>query len=65
MELTYKINRSGNTWSADLSVYAALTSNPVDQLNGNAGPTEGIYIRSSFPMITLFPVTKHIIRLIS
>jgi hypothetical protein len=64
-ELTYKIYGSGNIWSANLSVYTTLTSNPVDQLNGNAGPTKGIYIRSSFPLITIFPVTKQIMRLIS
>lgn len=55
-ELTYKIYGSGNTWSANLSVYSTLTNNPVDQLNGNAGSTEGKDIRSSFPMITIFPV---------
>lgn len=64
-ELTYKSNGSGNSWCADHSAIAALTRNPVDQLNGNAGPTEGIDIRNGFPLITIFPVTKQIMRLIS
>ena len=64
-ELTDKGYGGGNIWSADLSAYATLTSNPVDQLNGYAGSREGIYIRHSFPVITFFPVTNQIMRLIS
>ena len=64
-ELTYESYGSGNIWSGDLSAYAILISNPVDQLNGYAGSTEGIYIRHSFPMITFFPVTNNnIMRLV-
>lgn len=57
-ELTYKGYGSGNIWSSDLPAYAILISNPVDQLTGYTGSTEGIYVRHSFPLVTFFPVTK-------
>lgn len=63
--LTYKSYGSGKVWLGNLPAHTNLTSNPINQLNGYAGPREGIYIRHGFLLIAFGPVINQIMRLIS